>query len=147
MAWAQGFPYRFAEVRGDTISDISYRAHYHGDDYQCYPIESDGIGLNQSGEVNQINIRISNFDSLIAQIVENSVIAGNCSNAISGTVNFEQVHNLDPATVVNSATYDQSIVDSTYAGIANSAITYNRCMSSPVRVYLRKYMIFIKQLL
>jgi len=128
VAWAQGFPYRFAEVRGDTISDISYRAHYHGDDYQCYPIESDGIGLNQSGEVNQINIRISNFDSLIAQIVENSVIAGNCSNAISGTVNFEQVHNLDPATVVNSATYDQSIVDSTYAGIANSAITYDRCI-------------------
>ena len=96
VAWPPGFPYRFAEVRGDTISDISYRAYYNGDDYQCYPIESDSIGLNQDGEVNQINIRISNFDSLIAQIVENSVIAGNCSNAISGTVNFEQVSNLDP---------------------------------------------------
>ena len=52
---------------------------------------------------------------------------GNCSNTITGTVNFEQVHNLDPATVVNSATYNQSVVDSTYAGIANSAITYERC--------------------
>ena len=128
MAWPLGFPYRFAEVRGDTISDISYRAHFNGDDYQCYPIESNGIGLNQDGEVNQISVRISNFDSLIAQIVENAFIAGNCSNAISGTVNFEQVGNLDPATVVNSATYDQSIVDSTYAGIANSAITYDRCI-------------------
>ena len=123
-----GFPYRFAEVRGDTISDISYRAHFNGDDYQCYPIESDGVGLNQDGEVNQISVRISNFDSLIAQIVENAFIAGNCNNAISGTVNFEKVHNLDPATVVNSATYDQAIVDSTYAGIANSAITYDRCI-------------------
>jgi phage-related protein len=128
LAWPSGFPYRFAEVRGDTISDISYRAYYDGEDYQCYPIESDGIGLNQDGEVNQVNVRISNFDSLIAQIVENSTIAGNCSNAISGTVNFEKVHNLDPATVVNSATYDQSIVDSTYAGISNSAITYDRCI-------------------
>jgi len=128
LAWPMGFPYRFAEVRGDTISDISYRAHYDGDDYQCYPIESDGIGLNQDGEVNQVNIRISNFDSLIAQIVEDGNIAGNCANAISGTVNFEKVHNLDPATVVNSTTYDQSIVDSTYAGIANSAITYDRCI-------------------
>ena len=95
---------------------------------RLYPIESDGIGLNQDGEVNQVNIRISNFDSLIAQIVEDGNIAGNCANAISGTVNFEKVHNLDPATVVNSATYDQSIVDSTYAGIANSAITYDRCI-------------------
>ena len=128
-AWPLGFPYRFAEVRGDTISDISYRAHYDGDDYQCYPIESDGIGLNQEGEVNQVNVRISNFDSLIAQIVENSTIAGNCSSAISGTVNFEQVHNLDPATVINSATYDQAIVDSTYAGIANSSITFDRCIA------------------
>ena len=127
-AWPHGFPYRFAEVRGDTISDISYRAHFNGDDYQCYPIESDGVGLNQDGEVNQISVRISNFDSLIAQIVENAFIAGNCNNAISGTVNFEKVHNLDPATVVNSATYDQAIVDSTYAGIANSAITYDRCI-------------------
>ena len=127
-AGPSGFPYRFAEVRGDTISDISYRAHFNGDDYQCYPIESDGVGLNQDGEVNQISVRISNFDSLIAQIVENSFIAGNCNNAISGTVNFEKVHNLDPATVVNSATYDQAIVDSTYAGIANSAITYDRCI-------------------
>lgn len=129
VAWPSGFPYRFAEVRGDTISDISYRAYYGGNDYQCYPIESDGIGLNQDGEVNQVNVRISNFDSLIAQIVENSTIAGNCSNAISGTVNFEQVHNLDPATVINSATYDQAIVDSTYAGIANSSITFDRCIA------------------
>ena len=129
FAWPLGFPYRFAEVRGDTISDISYRAHFDGDDYQCYPIESDGIGLNQEGEVNQINVRISNFDSLISKIVENSTIAGNCANAISGTVNFEQVHNLDPASVVNSATYDQSIVDSTYAGIANSSITFDRCIA------------------
>ena len=29
VAWPLGFPYRFAEVRGDTISDISYRAHLY----------------------------------------------------------------------------------------------------------------------
>ena len=127
LAWPFGFPYRFAEVRGDTISDISYRAWFDGYDYMCYPIDSGSIGLNQTGEINNINIKIANFDSLIAQLVENSFITGNCANAVTGTVNHTLVHNLDPATVVNSATYNQSIVDSDYAGIANSAITYDRC--------------------
>ena len=127
LAWPSGFPYRFAEVRGDTIADISYRAYYNGDNYLCYPIDSGAIGLNQTGEINEVTVKISNFDSLIAQLVENAFLVGNCSNTITGTVNFEQVHNLDPATVVTSATYDQAVVDSTYAGIANSAITYDRC--------------------
>tara|TARA_R110002020_G_scaffold29767_2_gene93947 strand:+ start:172 stop:2271 length:2100 start_codon:yes stop_codon:yes gene_type:complete len=127
LAWPFGFPYRFAEVRGDTISDLSYKAWFDGDGYMCYPIDSGTIGLNQTGEINNINIKIANFDSLIAQLVENSFIAGNCANAVTGTVNNTLVHNLDPATLVNSATYNQSIVDSTYAGIANAAITYDRC--------------------
>ena len=127
LAWPSGFPYRFAEVRGDTIADISYRAYYNGDSYLCYPVDSGSIGLNQTGEINEVSVKIANFDSLIAQLVEDAFLVGNCSNTITGTVNFEQVHNLDPATVVNSATYDQTVVDSTYAGIANSAITYDRC--------------------
>ena len=134
LAWPFGFPYRFAEVRGDIISDISYRAHYDGRDYQCYPIDSGGIGLNQSGEVNEVSVRISNFDSLIAQIVEDAFIVGNCANANTGVVNFESVHNLDPQTIINHTNdpygnnYSQEVVDSDYAGEANSAITYERCL-------------------
>ena len=134
LAWPFGFPYRFAEVRGDIISDISYRAWHDGDAYMCYPIDSGSIGLNQTGEINETTVTISNFDSLIAQVVENSFLVGNCANANTGTVNFGAVHNLDPSTIVNHTNdpygnnYDQSVVDSTYGGIANSAITYDRCI-------------------
>ena len=134
LAWPFGFPYRFAEVRGDIISDISYRAWHDGDAYMCYPIDSGSIGLNQTGEINTTTVTISNFDSLIAQVVENSFLVGNCANANTGTVSFGLVHNLDPSTIVNHTNdpygnnYDQSVVDSTYGGIANSAITYDRCI-------------------
>ena len=121
-------------MRGDTIADISYRAWHDGDAYMCYPIDSGSIGLNQTGEINTTTVTISNFDSLIAQVVENSFLVGNCANANTGTVSFGLVHNLDPSTIVNHTNdpygnnYDQSVVDSTYGGIANSAITYDRCI-------------------
>jgi phage-related protein len=127
LAWPFGFPYRFAEVRGDTISDISYRAYYDGDSYLCYPIDSGGIGLSQSGEVNQTSVKIANFDSLIAQIVEDPFLVGNCANAAYGTVNFEILGNLDPYTIPTNALFDQDVVDSDYAGTVNAAITYGRC--------------------
>ena len=73
-AWPFGLPYRFAEVRGDTIADLSYRAWHDGDAYLCYPIDSGNIGLNQTGEINETTVTISNFDSLIAQVVENSFL-------------------------------------------------------------------------
>lgn len=129
-AWPIGFPYRFAEVRGDFFSDIEYRAHHHGNEYLVYPLQLTGIDIASDGRVNQVTMTLSNFDNLVAGLVENPYIAGNnTSNSTYATVNGEIVSNIDPRTVPTHADYDQNIVDTVYASTVNSAFTYDQTIA------------------
>jgi phage-related protein len=122
--WPFGFPYRFAEIRGDLISDLQYNVTFGSQSYVPYPIDSTGISLDSSGKINQVQLTMSNYDNLITQLVENPFLVGNNkSNAVTGIVNGESVTNLDPRTVVGHAQYNQDIVDS--RGGINLAFDYD----------------------
>lgn len=122
-SWPDGFPYRFAEIRGDYISDINYRVKFDGKNYQPYPMESGSIGLDSTGKINDISISISNYDNLITQLVESPYLVGNnSSNATTATVNGELVSNIDPRTVPGNALYDVDVVSA--RGGMNLAFDY-----------------------
>ena len=109
--WPYGFPLKFAEIRGDTISDLQYKVLFNGEEFSPYPINSSKIQLDSSGKVNDVKISISNFDNLISTLVENPFLVGNnISNGIQAIVNYESVTNIDPRTVNNHALYDAEIV-------------------------------------
>jgi len=111
-AWPVNFPFKFAEIRGDIISDLQYRVLYDNEEYIPYPISSSGISLDSSGKINEINLTISNFDNLISGFVEDPFMVGNNkSNAVSAIVNRELVNNIDPRTVNDHALFDQAVVD------------------------------------
>ena len=122
--WPYTFPYRFAEIRGDLISDLQYNVTFGAQSYVPYPIDSTGIQLDSTGKINQITLRISNYDNLITTLVENPFLVGNNkSNGTTATVNGEVVTNIDPRTIPNNISYDQDIVDS--RGGVNLAFDYD----------------------
>lgn len=130
LAWTTGFPYRFAEIRGDIVSDIQYKVHYGSEEYYPYPMDSSGITLDSTGKVNDLTLTLSNFDNLITDLVENPYLCGNVtSNSCQGIVNGELVYGLDPRTVVGNVHFDQDIVDS-YYGRVNSAWTYQQAIAN-----------------
>tara|TARA_Y100000034_G_C6899105_1_gene415220 strand:+ start:780 stop:2297 length:1518 start_codon:yes stop_codon:yes gene_type:complete len=123
-SWPVGFPYRFAEVRGDFISDIQYRVTYDGLEYTPYPIDSGSIQMDSSGKIGDVSLSISNFDNLITQLVENPFLVGNnTANAQSAIVNGELVSNIDPRTIPGNALFDQDVVDA--RGGNNVAFDYD----------------------
>ena len=131
LAWPVGFPYYFASVQGDVLSDLEYRAYHDGEEYLVYPINFGGTDISTDGRVNQTTVEISNFDNLIASIVEDPYISGNnTSNSVYATVGGQIVANIDPRTVPGTTSnpdglnYDQTVVDGIYAGVSNSAFTY-----------------------
>jgi len=122
--WPVGFPFRFAEIRGDLVSDIQYNVTFGGTSYVPYPIDSSGIELDSSGKVNEVTLTVSNFDNLITQLVENPFLVGNNNaNAVTATVNGELVTNIDPRTTIGDPLFEQAIVDS--RGGTNLAFDYD----------------------
>ncbi len=112
LPWPVSFPYRFAEVRGDIISDILYRVLFDAESYQVYPIDSTGIKTDSSGKIGEVTLTLANFDNLIGTIVEDPFIAGNnTTNSIVATVNSESVNGIDPRTVIGDPSFSQAIVD------------------------------------
>lgn len=110
LAWPYSFPFRFAEIRGDYISDINYRIYMGGVEYIPYPINSGIIGTDSSGKINELSITVSNFDNLIGSLVENPFLVGNnTSNAVTATVNGELVSGIDPRTVPSHALYNSDV--------------------------------------
>ena len=123
LPWPTDIPWRIAEVVGDIHSDIQYNVTFSGESYLPYPLEVDGIETSSDGRINQISIRVSNFDGVVTAFVENPSLVGNVtSNSAQGIVNGELVYGLDPRTVVGNVHYDQTVVDSFYPG-PNSAWT------------------------
>lgn len=121
--WPNGFPVRFAEIRGDYVSDITYRVQSGGVEYMPYPINSTGISLDSSGKINDVSFIVSNFDGLITQLVENAYLCGyNEQNNSPATVNGETCFNIDPRTNPSNVHFDSAYSDQ--VGI-NVAWTYS----------------------
>jgi phage-related protein len=110
--WPKNFPFRFAEVRGDYISDITYRIQFGGVEYLPYPINSTGISLDSSGKINDVSLIVSNFDSLVTSLVEDAYLCGyNNANSSYATVNGELVYNIDPRTNPANVHYSSSYAE------------------------------------
>ena len=129
-AWPANMPWRVAEVVGDYFSDIEYNVTFGSDSYLAYPMEVDGIGTSSDGTIDRVTMRVSNFDNVISNFVENPYLVGNVtSSSTTGYVNGEVVKNLDPATVIGNPSYNQTIVDGYYS-TANSTWSYERAIAA-----------------
>ena len=123
-AWPVNMPWRVAEVIGDVHSDLFYNVSFGGETYIPYPMETDGIGTSSDGTIDRVNIRLSNYDNIITNFVENSYLVGMVpANSVSGTVNGETVSGLDPATVPGNPAFNQTTID-TFYGKTYSPWTY-----------------------
>jgi len=130
LSWPADIPWRIAEVIGDIHSDLYYNVSFGGENYVAYPMETDGIGTSSDGTIDRVTVRVSNYDNLITNFVENPYLVGNVtSNSAVGYVNGELVSGLDPATVIGHSAYNQTIVD-TYYGKTNVAWSYERAVSA-----------------
>ncbi|ASE99701.1 putative minor tail protein L [uncultured virus] len=99
-AYPVDIPYRFAEVRGDLISDINYRVKYDGIEYIPYPVNISAINTATDGKINELTLEVSNFDNIISTFVEDPFLTGNnTTNSVIALVNHEFVHGIDPRTV------------------------------------------------
>jgi phage-related protein len=127
--WPYGFPFRFAEIRGDYISDINYKVYMGGVEYIPYPINSGVLSTDSSGKINDLSITVSNFDNLVGSLVENPFLVGNNStDAVAAIVNGQLVNNIDSRTVPGHIDYDASIVAS--RGGYNVAYDYDTTIST-----------------
>jgi len=127
-AWPANMPWRVAEVVGDYITDLEYNVTFGTDSYLAYPMEIDGIGTSSDGTIDRVTMRVSNFDNIISNFVENPYLVGNVtSSTTTGYVNGELVRNLDPATIPG-INYNQNIVDGYYSS-SNSTWSYERAIA------------------
>ena len=76
-AYPVDIPYRFAEVRGDLVSDINYRVRYGGIEYIPYPVNLSAINTATDGKINELTLEVSNFDNIISNLVEDPFLTGN----------------------------------------------------------------------
>jgi phage-related protein len=130
LSWPADIPWRIAEVIGDIHSDLYYNVSFGGENYVAYPMETDGIGTSSDDTIDRVTVRVSNYDNLITNFVENPYLVGNVtSNSAVGYVNGELVSGLDTATVIGHSAYNQTIVD-TYYGKTNVAWSYERAVSA-----------------
>jgi phage-related protein len=128
LAWPYNFPFKFAEIRGDYISDINYRVHMGGQEFIPYPINSGVLSTDSSGKINDLTITVSNFDNLIGSLVENPYLVGNNSTgSTTAYVNGELINGIDPRTVPSHGSYDASIRE---ARGLNAAFDYDSTLST-----------------
>ena len=149
-SWPVNFPIRFADVRGDLISDLNYNVIHQGDSYIPFPADITSISQSNDGKINELTLNLFNLDNIISAIVEDPFIVGNNqSNSCQAFVNGELVHGIDPRTInadpsdfgsagtegfdvltrarANGLTYDSSVVG--IYGKANAAFTRDETIS------------------
>jgi phage-related protein len=108
--WPHGFPLRYAEILGESYSDFNYSVSLGGVEYKVISIDGGEIDVDSSGKIGEISMSISNFDGVMASLIENKNILGyNSSNNTIALVNDELVQNIDPRTVFDSAYYDANV--------------------------------------
>jgi phage-related protein len=111
--WPQGFPLRYAEILGESYSDFNYSVSLGGVEYKVVSIDGGDIDVDSSGRIGELSMSISNFDGVMASIVENKNILGyNSSNNTLAVVNNELVQNIDPRTVLSNIFYDANVAAS-----------------------------------
>jgi phage-related protein len=111
--WPYGFPLRYAEILGEAYSDFNYSVSLGGTEYRVISIEGGDIDIDSSGKIGELTMSISNFDGIIASLVENKNLLGyNSSSNTLAIVNGELVQNIDPRTVFNSIYYDANVAAS-----------------------------------
>ncbi len=125
--WPYGFPMRFAEIVGESYSDFNYSVSFNGVSYKVIGIDSGDISVDSSGKIGELSMSISNFDGVIASIVENKNILGyNASNNFTAIVNGETVQNIDPRTIPGNAAYNSQVAATRGQ---NAAWTYETTVS------------------
>lgn len=126
--WPYGFPLRFAEVVGESYSDFNYDVALDNVVYKVVGVDTGDISVDSTGSIGELSMSISNFDGVIASIVENKNIVGyNSSNSALAVVNGELVQNIDPRTVPGNVHYNASVASA--RGI-NTAWDYSSTVAS-----------------
>ena len=134
--WPDGFPIRFAEVRGDLNADVTYNVEFGGTNYSPMPINSGGIDIDSTGQINEVSIEISNFDNLITQLCDNPDLVGNnTSNACYATVNGEIVTGIDPRTIPTGATYVDTEHTAVLSRARSNGLNYDETIKSSYGTY------------
>ena len=99
-AWPVNFPIRFADIRGDLITDLQYNVTYGGTSYIPFPVNISSIDQGSDGKINELTLSVFNVDNIVSALIEDPFISGNNStNSVVGIVNGEYVHGLDPRTI------------------------------------------------
>lgn len=99
-SWPTNFPIRFADIRGDLISDLNYNVTYSGSSYIPFPSQISAIEQASDGKINDVSLTVFNVDNIISALVEDPFLVGNnTSNACQAYVNGELVHGIDPRTI------------------------------------------------
>lgn len=108
--WPHRFPLRYAEILGENYSDFNYSISLGGVEYRVISVEGGDIDIDSSGKIGELTMSVSNFDGVMASIVEDKNLLGyNSSNNSLAIVNGELVQNIDPRTVFDSAYYDANV--------------------------------------
>jgi phage-related protein len=109
--WPYGFPLRYAEVVGESYSDFNYSVSLDNVIYRVVSSDSGDINIDSTGRIGELSLSISNFDGVMASIVENKNLVGyNASNSALALVNGELVQNIDPRTVPGNVHVNSSII-------------------------------------
>lgn len=108
--WPYDFPLRYAEVVGENYSDFNYSISMNNTSYRVIGVDSGDISVDSTGSIGELSLTVSNFDGVIASIVENKNIVGyNASNSALAIVNGDLVQNIDPRTVPSNVHYSSSV--------------------------------------
>ncbi len=111
--WPYGFPLRYAEVVGESYSDFNYSVALDNVVYRVVGSDSGDINIDSTGKIGELSLSISNFDGVMASIVENKNLVGyNASNSALAIVNGELVQNIDPRTIPGNVHANSSIIAS-----------------------------------
>lgn len=125
--WPYGFPLRYAAIVGDESLAPQYIS-FNSESYRAFPVNSSPIKIGSAADSIEIVMDISNYDNVIADLVENPNLVGN--SAVRGAraiVNRELVYNIDPRTISSNAAYNAGVT--TLLG-ANAALTYEAAIAS-----------------
>lgn len=99
-AWPNEFPIRFADIRGDLISDLNYNVTHQGDSYIPFPVNISSLEQSSDGRINELTLTMFNLDNIVSRLIEDPFLVGNnSSNACQAIVNGELVHGIDPRTI------------------------------------------------
>jgi len=73
-SWPTNFPLRFADIRGDLISDLNYNVTHQGDSYIPFPVNISAINQSSDGQINELTLTMFNLDNIISALVQDPLL-------------------------------------------------------------------------